>query len=194
MRDRLGEAVGVVAKDTLSQGLDKLVPHNAALFAFRPRRWHDLFGLTYGLRRYDLTSTDLRARPALPRGRPPAVRLQPGSPVEWRPGRLPIHYDARRVPAGLRGPAGEHSGQDDPPHLARIRPIIWRTCISPVTSTSNASARPPVSPAIVRATSSAPETRISATTRSAPSSANRLQMATPNPCAPPVTTATRSWS
>ena len=63
MGELLGDGVGAVAKDTLYRCLDKLVPHKADLFTFLTRRWHDLFGVTYDLLLYDLTSTYFESDP-----------------------------------------------------------------------------------------------------------------------------------
>jgi hypothetical protein len=70
MGDLLGEDFGVVAKDTLYRCLDKLLPHKAALFTFLTARWHDLFGVTYDLLLYDLTSTYFESDPPFPEGDP----------------------------------------------------------------------------------------------------------------------------
>jgi transposase len=63
MGDLLGADVEGVAKDTLYRCLDKLLPHKAALFSFLSRRWQDLFGATYDLLLYDLTSTYFESDP-----------------------------------------------------------------------------------------------------------------------------------
>ncbi len=63
MGDLLGADLGGVAKDTLYRCLDKLLPHKAALFTFLTRRWQDLFGATYDLLLYDLTSTYFESDP-----------------------------------------------------------------------------------------------------------------------------------
>jgi len=63
MGDLLGEDVGGVAKDTLYRCLDKLLTHKADLFTFLTRRWQDLFGVTYDLLLYDLTSTYFESDP-----------------------------------------------------------------------------------------------------------------------------------
>lgn len=63
MDDLLGDGAGIVAKDTLYRCLDKLLVHRAALFTFLTRRWHDLFGATYDLLLYDLTSTYFESDP-----------------------------------------------------------------------------------------------------------------------------------
>ncbi len=63
MGDLLGADLGAVAKDTLYRCLDKLVPHKADLFTFLTRRWQDLFGATYDLLLYDLTSTYFESDP-----------------------------------------------------------------------------------------------------------------------------------
>ncbi len=63
MGDLLGEDCAVVAKDTLYRCLDKLLPHKAALFTFLTARWQDLFGVTYDVLLYDLTSTYFESDP-----------------------------------------------------------------------------------------------------------------------------------
>ena len=63
MGDLLGADVGGVAKDTLYRCLDKLLAHKADLFTFLTRRWQDLFGVTYDLLLYDLTSTYFESDP-----------------------------------------------------------------------------------------------------------------------------------
>ncbi len=63
MGDLLGEDAGAVAKDTLYRCLDKLLPHKADLFTFLTARWRDLFGATYDLLLYDLTSTYFESDP-----------------------------------------------------------------------------------------------------------------------------------
>jgi hypothetical protein len=70
MGDLLGEDVGVVAKDTLYRCLDKLLPHKDALVTFLTGRWQDLFGVTYDLLLYDLTSTYFESDPPFPEGDP----------------------------------------------------------------------------------------------------------------------------
>jgi len=68
MGDLLGTDVGGVAKDTLYRCLDKLLPHKDALFTFLTGRWQDLFGVTYDLLLYDLTSTYFESDPPFPDG------------------------------------------------------------------------------------------------------------------------------
>jgi transposase len=63
MGDLLGADSGEVAKDTLYRCLDKLLAHKADLFTFLTRRWQDLFGATYDLLLYDLTSTYFESDP-----------------------------------------------------------------------------------------------------------------------------------
>jgi hypothetical protein len=63
MGDLLGPDAGIVAKDTLYRCLDKLLPHKAVLFTFLTQRWQDLFGATYDLLLYDLTSTYFESDP-----------------------------------------------------------------------------------------------------------------------------------
>jgi len=67
MADLLGED-GVIAKDTLYRCLDKLREHKAALFDFLRRRWQDLFGATFDVLLYDLTSTYFESDPPFPAG------------------------------------------------------------------------------------------------------------------------------
>jgi hypothetical protein len=66
-RSALGDLLGTdskgVAKDTLYRCLDKLLVHRADLFTFLTRRWQDLFGATYDLLLYDLTSTYFESDP-----------------------------------------------------------------------------------------------------------------------------------
>lgn len=63
MGDLLGEDFGVAAKDTLYRCLDKLAQHKDALFGFLVDRWRDLFGATYDVLLYDLTSTYFESNP-----------------------------------------------------------------------------------------------------------------------------------
>lgn len=66
MGDLLGADFAVVAKDTLYRCLDKLVAHREALFTFLAGRWQDLFGVTYDVLLYDLTSTYFESDPPFP--------------------------------------------------------------------------------------------------------------------------------
>lgn len=63
MGDLLGEDFSVVGKDTLYRCLDKLPEHKEALFSFLTERWKDLFGITYDVLLYDLTSTYFESEP-----------------------------------------------------------------------------------------------------------------------------------
>ena len=63
MGDWLNEDFALVAKDNLYRCLDKLVKHKAALFSFLQERWRDLFGITYDVLLYDLTSTYFESDP-----------------------------------------------------------------------------------------------------------------------------------
>jgi hypothetical protein len=55
MRDLLHtDCVGI---DTLYRCLDKLLEHKTALFVHLRQRWHDLFGASFEVLLYDLTST-----------------------------------------------------------------------------------------------------------------------------------------
>jgi len=63
MGDLLGEDFAVAAKDTLYRCLDKLIVHKEALFTWLTGRWQDLFGVTYDVLLYDLTSTYFESDP-----------------------------------------------------------------------------------------------------------------------------------
>ncbi|VGO16552.1 hypothetical protein PDESU_05143 [Pontiella desulfatans] len=63
MADLLGEDDSVAAKDTLYRCLDKLCEHKAGLFSFLKQRWADLFGASYDVFLYDLTSTYFECDP-----------------------------------------------------------------------------------------------------------------------------------
>ena len=66
MGDWLDEDFALAAKDNLYRCLDKLVEHKRALFDFLKARWQDLFGLTYDVLLYDLTSTYFESDPPFP--------------------------------------------------------------------------------------------------------------------------------
>lgn len=68
MGDLLQEDFAVVAKDNLYRCLDKLTEHKRALFSFLQERWQDLFGLTYDVLLYDLTSTYFESEPPFAEG------------------------------------------------------------------------------------------------------------------------------
>lgn len=59
----MGEGFAIVGKDTLYRCLDKLLEHKEALFSFLTERWKDLFGITYDVLLYDLTSTYFESDP-----------------------------------------------------------------------------------------------------------------------------------
>jgi transposase len=63
MGDLLGEDFSLVAKDKLYRCLDKLLEHKEDLFSFLTERWQDLFGITYDVILYDLTSTYFESDP-----------------------------------------------------------------------------------------------------------------------------------
>lgn len=63
MGDLLGEDFSLAGKDTLYRCLDKLPEHKEALFSFLTERWRDLFGITYDVLLYDLTSTYFESDP-----------------------------------------------------------------------------------------------------------------------------------
>ncbi len=68
MGDLLHEDFGLVAKDNPYRCLDKLVKHKVALFSYLKERWQDLFGITYEILLYDLTSTYFESDPPFAEG------------------------------------------------------------------------------------------------------------------------------
>jgi hypothetical protein len=70
MGDLLHEDGALVGKDNPYRCLDRLLAHREALFTFLTRRWQDLFGVTYDLLLYDLTSTYFESDPPFPEGDP----------------------------------------------------------------------------------------------------------------------------
>jgi len=70
MGDLLGEDGALGAKDNPYRCLDQLLPHRAALSTFLTHRWQDLFGVTYDLLLYDLTSTYFESDPPFPEDDP----------------------------------------------------------------------------------------------------------------------------
>src|SRR6266853_390098 len=63
MGDLLGEDYSLVEKNALYRCLDKVLPHKTALFSHLRHRWQDLFGATFDVLLYDLTSTYFEADP-----------------------------------------------------------------------------------------------------------------------------------
>ncbi|MCK4563958.1 MAG: IS1634 family transposase [Verrucomicrobia bacterium] len=63
MADLLSTDDSVAAKDTLYRCLDKLCMHKDDLFSFLKERWSDLFGASYDVLLYDLTSTYFECNP-----------------------------------------------------------------------------------------------------------------------------------
>jgi len=57
MADLLGADYGLVEKNALYRCLDKLLDHKSALFDHLRQRWQDLFGASFEVLLYDLTST-----------------------------------------------------------------------------------------------------------------------------------------
>jgi len=70
MADLLGEDFALAAKDTLYRALDRLCEHKEELFHFLQERWKDLFGLTFDVLLYDLTSTYFESDPPFPENDP----------------------------------------------------------------------------------------------------------------------------
>ena len=63
MGDLLGADYGLVEIHALYRCLDKLLAHKAALFDHLRRRWQDLFGASFEVLLYDLTSTYFESAP-----------------------------------------------------------------------------------------------------------------------------------
>lgn len=63
MGDLLGEDFSLAQKDKPYRCLDLLLAHKEALFDFLKQRWSDLFGVTYDVLLYDLTSTYFEGDP-----------------------------------------------------------------------------------------------------------------------------------
>lgn len=57
MPDLLGENLALAQKDKPYRCLDRLLPHKSDLFSFLRKRWGELFGATFDVLLYDLTST-----------------------------------------------------------------------------------------------------------------------------------------
>lgn len=68
MADLLDADFALAAKDNLYRCLDRLLEHKAALFSFLQDRWKDLFGATFDVLLYDLTSTYFESDPPFPEG------------------------------------------------------------------------------------------------------------------------------
>ena len=68
MGDLLGGDSALAAKDTLYRCLDKLLEHKDALQVFLQQRWQDLFGASFDVLLYDLTSTYFESDPPFTEG------------------------------------------------------------------------------------------------------------------------------
>jgi transposase len=68
LADLLGGDFALAAKDTLYRCLDKLLEHKEALFGFLKDRWQGLFGISYDVLLYDLTSTYFESDPPFAEG------------------------------------------------------------------------------------------------------------------------------
>jgi hypothetical protein len=66
--DLLDEDFALVAKDNPYRCLDRLLAHKTELFTFLQGRWKDLFGATFDVLLYDLTSTYFESTPPFPDG------------------------------------------------------------------------------------------------------------------------------
>src|SRR5438045_1923156 len=63
MGDLLGADYSLVEKNALYRCLDKVLPHKTALFSHLRQRWQDLFGASFEVLLYDLTSTYFESDP-----------------------------------------------------------------------------------------------------------------------------------
>ena len=63
MADLLEEDFSLAAKDNLYRVVDNLLAHKGALFSHLQARWKDLFGASFDVLRYDLTSTYFECEP-----------------------------------------------------------------------------------------------------------------------------------
>jgi hypothetical protein len=79
--DLLGEDFALGAKDNPCRCLDRWLAHKADLFTFLQARWKDLFGATFDVLLYDLTSTCFESRPPFPNG----AKRRHGSSRDPRP-------------------------------------------------------------------------------------------------------------
>ena len=68
MGDVLGGDASLAAKDTLYRCLDKLLVHKDELQVFLQHRWQDLFGASFDVLLYDLTSTYFESDPPFAEG------------------------------------------------------------------------------------------------------------------------------
>jgi transposase len=68
MGDLLGEDLALVQADKLYRCLDKLLVHKADFFKTLKARWRTLFGITFDVLLYDLTSTYFESPPPAARG------------------------------------------------------------------------------------------------------------------------------
>ena len=64
LADLLGEDFAVVQKDKLYRCLDRLLVHKRDFFSYLHKRWQALFGVSYEILLYDLTSTYFESNPA----------------------------------------------------------------------------------------------------------------------------------
>ena len=125
LRDLLG-CDRAIAADTLYRCLDKLLPHKQEFFSFLRARWATLFDARFDVLLYDLTSTYFESDP------PFEDKRRFGYSRDKRPDCVQVVIalivDARGLPAGLRGDAGEHHRPD---HAGGV-PGEDRTAIRPL--------------------------------------------------------------
>ena len=115
--DLLDEDFGLVAKDNPYRCLDRLLVHKAELFTFLQARWQDLFGVTFDVLLYDLTSTYFESEPPFPDG----DKRRFGYSRDHRPDCVQVVIalivTPEGFPLGLRSLGGQHHRQH---HLARL--------------------------------------------------------------------------
>src|SRR6476620_12278291 len=93
MADLLGADDTLVAKDTLYRCLDKLLAHKEGLFSHLRGRWQDLFGASFEVLLYDLTSTYFESPPP----DASAVALSKAVPIDLQAFQGALHVVARLV-------------------------------------------------------------------------------------------------
>src|SRR5258708_1788410 len=111
MADLLEADFGLAEKDTLYRCLDKLLPHKDALMLFLKQRWGELFGASFDVLLYDLTSTYFEADTPRQARRLSASRDRP----DRHPGRLSLELrSAGRQHRGLHHAVRSAQAHRDP--------------------------------------------------------------------------------
>ena len=127
LRDLLGTD-RVLTSDTLYRCLDKLVVHKRAFFSFLRARWTTLFDARFDVLLYDLTSTYFESDPPFDDKRRFGYSRDKRSDCVQVV--IALIVTPGRLPAGLRGDAGQHDGSD---HAGRL-PGTDRTAIRPLSA------------------------------------------------------------